>query len=101
MYTNAHQHDAAIDPRPRTGQHWDDMAAAEHPDRFTLGFAPTRASRHCEEERRSNPEMKLAAWIASFLAMTQSGKKDTKKAEAAPKKRASAIVIITYRAMPS
>ena len=38
-----------------------------------MGFAPIRASRHCDEERRSNPEIKLASWTASFLAVTQSG----------------------------
>ena len=29
-------------------------------------------TRHCEEERRSNPGGKLVCWIASFLAMTLS-----------------------------
>ena len=28
--------------------------------------------RHCEEERRSNPEFKLIVWTASYLAVTQS-----------------------------
>ena len=30
------------------------------------------ALRHCEEERRSNPEFKLIVWTASYLAVTQS-----------------------------
>jgi len=35
-------------------------------------FGDFCASRHCEEERRSNLYFNLVYWIASFLAMTQS-----------------------------
>jgi hypothetical protein len=39
---------------------------------FAIVFAFIIASRHCEEERRSNPGNKLIFWTASFLAVTQS-----------------------------
>ena len=39
--------------------------------------------RHCEEERRSNPDIKFVAWIASFLAMTQSVSLVLRRGEAA------------------